>query len=216
MSVTTQTHYLALHLAGERSYFGPVVACALRIDAPAASALTKLSIPRIHPTTVEIERSGDRVLRIVSAEIVCISPERYNQLIAKLDRGSRIAAWALARAVDTMMGCYQGLASVHISNTELADDLSEAMEARHIKLAVERADENSPATIAARTVARSRFLQNLRQLEDQEHWSLPLKEEEFEAAGHHILSKGGLAALARVAKLDFPLTAKLTHPELAR
>jgi len=142
-----------------------------------------------------------------------IGPVEYNE---RHDREGNVAlflatmhAEAIAEAARVAGGCDR----VVIDQFTFSERLESALRAQGVAAPVEirpRAEDN-PAVAAASVLARAEFLIGLRELGNEHGLELPKGAgDPVERVARRIFHEGGLPALARVAKVHFKTTEKVT------
>lgn len=97
------TERIGIDESGKGDYSGPLIIAAVFVDATTQAELTlmnvwdskKISDGRILDTAPDIQM-------ICSHSIITISPQRYNELYAKIGNLNRLLAWGHAIALETL------------------------------------------------------------------------------------------------------------------
>jgi ribonuclease HIII len=200
--------------AGKGDYFGPLVVAGVWVNEVTAAELLaagvrdskKISDRRAHEIAARIRETSP-------VEVVAISPERYNEMYAKIRNLNRLLAWAHARVIEnllTRVDCSRVISDQFGDERVLQRALME--KGRAVQLVQRPRAEDDVAVAAASIIARSEFLNRLRQLGDKEGVELakgagpPVL-----VAGRRLVEKHGAGALARVAKLHFKTTQQVSQ-----
>ena len=155
-------------------------------------------------------RLEEALRQICPHELVRISPQRYNELHAKMRNLNHLLAWAHARALENLLARVE--AKLVISD-QFGDErfLRSALMARGRAVELRqmvRAEEDL-AVAAASVLARAAFLRSLRRLSEEIAIPLPKGATHVLPAARLVLKKGGPELLARVAKVHFKTTKQL-------
>ena len=194
--------------AGKGDYSGDLVVAGVFLDAAGeqrARALgvtdsKKLSDARAKALAREIERAFPH-------NIVRISPEKYNELYAKMGNLNRLLAWAHARVIENLLASTgaQLVVSDQFGNVEVLHNAL-LRESRQVQLIQLTHGERDLAVAAASILARATFLTRLAALSKDAGIALPKGATHVLPAGHEVYRQGGRELLGRVAKLHFRTT----------
>lgn len=215
----TRAHF-GIDESGKGDYFGPLVVAGVYSDESTAHALLRLGC-RDSKQINSDSKIADIAKKIkelpeVTYEVVCIGPNRYNELYADMGNLNRLLAWAHARVIAALHAkeptCPRAL-SDQFANEWV---LRRALGARAVPIKLEqrpRAEEDI-AVAAASILARARFVEWVKQASAAAGCDLPLGcAPHVVRAAKAFVAKHGQARLNDVAKLHFKVTAKLglTH-----
>ncbi len=209
--------HIGVDESGKGDYFGPLVVAGVYADESGMKKLAELGCrdsKQIH--------SDEQVARIAAAvegvsgieiELLCIGPQRYNDLYERIGNLNRLLAWGHARVISALHArvpsCSQALSDQFASNEMV---LSRALAATGVSIHLHqrpRAEEDI-VVAAASIIARSHFVGWMRRAARAAQCEFPL------GCAPHVLSaarvfvqKHGRDRLRDVAKLHFKLTAQL-------
>ncbi len=168
----------------------------------------------------ELEKAVHQICPV--AEVVVISPARYNELIAEIKNLNKLLAWGHARAIETVLGKL-GCSGVGAHGTapeaiecrlavtdQFGDErflLNSLMKrGREIELIQQVRAEEDPAVAAASILARAGFIRALERLSAEVGIELPRGATHVLGAAREVCRKGGETLLRRVAKVHFKTT----------
>jgi ribonuclease HIII len=201
--------------SGKGDFFGPLVVAGVYVDGDLARHLRDAGIrdskgigtdKKIRELAGVIRKSGAPHERLV------ITPEKYNQLYAKIGNLNRLLAWGHARIIENLCarvpGCPRALSDKFADARVLQKALME--EGRRIQLDQRTKAESDYAVAAASILAREGFIDWLDRHGEELEIPLPkgvsakVKES---AAG--IVARYGAAMLPKVAKMHFKTAAEV-------
>jgi ribonuclease HIII len=202
--------------SGKGDYFGPMVVAATVAGPADVAALERLAVrdsKRLSDgaalrAAVAIRQTLPHALRV-------LDPADYN---ARHERDGNVALFLSAMHADALAEALRGAGPcrrIVIDQFTATARLEGALRRKGIDLPVEirpRAEDN-PAVAAASILARAEFLVRLKELGGEIGWELPKGAgPPVEAVAREIYRAGGEALLARVAKLHFKTTGRVTRP----
>lgn len=150
--------------SGKGDFFGPLVIAGVYVDGDVTRRLRDLG-------AVDSKRIGsdDRILKLAAEirrvpglawEVVSISPERYNQLHAKMGNLNRLLAWGHAKIIENLLDrvpdCPRAISDQFANPAVLQRALQE--KGRGIELIQRTKAESDPAVAAASILAREGFV----------------------------------------------------------
>lgn len=156
--------HIGVDESGKGDFFGPLVIAGVYVDGAVACKLRETG-------AVDSKRisSDDRIAKLATEirkipglawEVICIHPERYNELYAKMGNLNRLLAWGHARVIENLLervpGCPRAI-SDQFANPAV---LQQAMQTRGrtIDLVQRTKAESDPAVAAASILARETFV----------------------------------------------------------
>lgn len=215
------TPHFGIDESGKGDYFGPLVIAGVYSDEHNAGQLLKLGCrdsktisddKRIHAIAEKIKS-----LPGTAWEIVCIGPQRYNELYREFGNLNRLLAWGHARVIaalhEKVPTCPRALCDQFAKEWVLKSALGK----RHIPVQLEQrtGGESDVAVAAASILARDRFVQWMQQTARAAGCELPLGcAPHVTKAARAFVSKHGADKLGQVAKLHFKVTAKVLDTPL--
>lgn len=199
--------------SGKGDYFGPLVVAAVMIPRGQEEVLAELGVRDSKAMADGAAAGAARTLRAAYPhEVVVIGPARYNEMYEGFRNLNRLLAWATAEAIGVVAkatGCRRVLSDKFGDERLIAGAL--AKKGVDVDLAQRVRAESNPAVAAASVLARESFLTSLGVLARQTGTKLPKGAgPPVEAAARRIYREGGREALARVAKMHFKTTARVT------
>ena len=204
--------------SGKGDFFGPLVVAGVYTDAAIAREL-------IAGGVMDSKRvSSDQRIRQLAglilatpgllADVLVLSPEKYNQLHAKIGNVNRLLAWGHARVIENLLArkpdCPRSLSDQFAANPRtLASALME--NGRRIILDQRTKAESDVAVAAASILARAKFIDWLDRAARDHGVVLP------KGAGPQVVATArawardrGEASMAQVAKMHFKTASGLT------
>lgn len=195
--------------SGKGDYFGPLVIAAVFVDATTHSELGLMQVrdsKKISDGRI-LEMAPD-IRTICPHSIIAISPQKYNELYAKIRNLNRLLAWGHAKALENLLervSCGLAISDQFGDERLILNALQE--KGRKIVLEQRTKAESDLAVAAASILARADFLLRLRRLSDEVGTTLPKgASPAVELAAKMIVKKHGENRLGTVAKLHFKTT----------
>ena len=196
--------------SGKGDFFGPLVIAGAYVDAGIARTLRDGGIQDSKRIGSDARiRELAKLIRAtpgVSANVISISPEKYNQLYAKFGNLNRLLAWGHARVIENLLEqrpeCPRALSDQFANPSLIKRALLE--KGRGIQLDQRTKAESDPAVAAASILAREAFIDWLQTAGRKQSVVLPrgasaqVKQVARELAGAH-----GAEILSRLAKTHF-------------
>ena len=205
--------------SGKGDFFGPLVIAGAFVDPGIARQFREAGIQdskRIGSDRRICELAG-RIRETPGAthSVVCIGPERYNQLYSKFGNLNRLLAWGHARVLENLLeqrpDCPRALSDQFANPALIQRALLER--GRGVQLDQRTKAESDPAVAAASILARERFIQWLDHTGSQLRIPLPRgASTAVKNAARQIVSARGPGFLGSVAKTHFK-TASEVAPE---
>lgn len=201
--------------SGKGDYFGPLVSACIYVDTDAANQLTTLGVKDSkilsEARIIEIARK----IRSICQDkftIIEISPEKYNQIYAKLKSQKKtlndLLAWSHAKAIEELLSkveCQVAIVDQFADENLLLEKLQE--KGKVLKIIQAHRAESHIAVAAASILARERFVNKLTKLEKQYQIRLPKgSSKEVISAAKQLVGKYGNEILGKIAKTHFKST----------
>ena len=196
--------------SGKGDYFGPLVIAGVCLNKSIGEDLAASGVK-------DSKKMADKKIiamaplirqRALSAEVVVIGPEKYNELYQKMKNLNSLLAWGHARVIENILS----KVDCHYALTDQFGDkivVERALMSRGKQVTLEqrpRAEEDI-AVAAASVLARAEFLSRLESLSRKEETLLPRgASEQVILAAKGFFKKKGIEGLGRVAKLHFKTT----------
>ena len=199
--------------SGKGDYFGPLVIAGVFVTQEGEKRLRDLNVR-------DSKKISDRRIRdlrkIIRSDyifsVVAIGPERYNQLYATMGNMNNILAWGHARVIENLLsraGCKKAVLD-QFGKKELV--LGALMKkSRNIEVFQEVRGESDMAVAAASVLARGEFVNRMEKLSEEFKIPLPKgnNKELVIKTARKVISKWGMEALVRVAKVHFKTTKEI-------
>jgi ribonuclease HIII len=199
--------------SGKGDYFGPLVVAAVHVPKGQGAVLVEIGARDCKVVPDAMTRRLAATIRAgFEHEVVIINPPRYNELYESFRNVNRLLAWATATAIEGVLSrrpCPRVL-SDQFGNERL---IADALRKKGIEVDLEQRPraESNPAVAAASLLARAAFLGELARLSAETGADLPKGAgSPVDAAARRLFRAGGRDALARVAKMHFRTTQKVT------
>lgn len=203
--------------SGKGDYFGPLVIAGAYTDGPVARALKAAGVmdsKRIS-SAKRIRELAAKIREVpgIATSVVAIGPERYNQMFDSFGNLNRLLAWGHAKVIENLAGqrpqCPRALSDQFARPEVLARALKQ--QGVDIQLDQRTKGESDVAVAAASILARERFIDWIDKTSSAGGVTLPLGASAAVIdAAREIVSRHGLEALSKVAKLHFKTTAAVT------
>lgn len=152
--------------SGKGDYFGPLVVCAVYVNANIAEKMYDIGIRDCKTLSDrQVEALGSEVMRLLGNRyaVVQINPTKYNELYERVSNVNKILAWAHARVIENLLlavpDCPMALADQFGGEHLIQQALFE--KGRRIKLEQRHKAESDIAVAAASVIARCLFLREL-------------------------------------------------------
>lgn len=199
--------------SGKGDFFGPLVVAGVLVTPGTESSLLEAGVKdskliRSERRILEIKGSIKKLLGKESCDIVCIGPARYNQLYEKMGNLNSVLGWAHARAIENLLkksdDCRLAIADQFGDEKYIRDALM--AKGREITLVQTPKGERDVAVAAASVLARSRFLECVREMGKDYGMEFPRGAGEgVKLAAARFIKEFGLEEFSKVAKLHFSL-----------
>jgi ribonuclease HIII len=199
--------------AGKGDYFGDLVVAGVYLDPALEAIAADLGVTDSKKLTdAKAKALAMEILDVCPANVVRISPEKYNELYEKMRNLNRLLAWAHARVIENLLPrTGAGLVvSDQFGNAALLENALQT-HGRQVRLVQITQGERDLAVAAASIVARATFLQRLDALSTEVGVTLPKGATHVIPTGRAIYTKGGMPLLRKVAKLHFKTTEQVVR-----
>lgn len=161
--------HLGVDESGKGDFFGPLVIAGVYVDANVTRRLREVGAvdsKRIG-TDERICKLAHEIRRVpgLAWEVICIGPERYNELYEKVGNLNRLLAWGHAKIIENLLqrvpDCPRAISDQFANPAVLQRALQER--GRKIELVQRTKAESDPAVAAASILAREGFVNWLRE-----------------------------------------------------
>jgi ribonuclease HIII len=201
--------------SGKGDFFGPLVIAGAFLNETSAYKMMEIGVrdskmiksdARIAEIAKEIRQTEGCV-----TDVVAISPEKYNELQAKMGSVNNLLGWGHARVIENLLGRVDSPKAIsdQFGNKKIIEKA--LMErGRKIELVQRHKAESDLAVAAASIIARNEFVMRLRKLGKEYGVELPKgASAAVDAAGVELVKKHGREALGKVAKMHFRTSQKV-------
>jgi ribonuclease HIII len=208
----TAAGHIGTDESGKGDYFGPLVVAGFFQAEGQAEVLRALGVK-------DSKRTSDNRVREIAAvlkkgyphSVVCVGPEKYNELYDKLRNLNRLLAWGHARVIENLLA---EIPARLVLTDQFGDErfVREALmkHGRTVELVQRPRAEEDPAVAAASILARAEFLWRLRSLSEAAGLELPKGASALvETAARELVRREGAEALRRFAKVHFKTTERV-------
>jgi len=211
------TPHFGIDESGKGDYFGPLVIAGAYTDEAIARRLRELGVMDSKRITTDARiRSIAAAIRSVPGiqhAIVCIGPERYNEMHASFRNLNKLLAWGHARVIEKLHALRPDCPRVLSDQFARPQVLEQALKKSGVSIRLEQRTraESDPAVAAASILAREKFIDWLDACAKACGYPLPKgASSAVIAAGRAFVAGLGVESLGKVAKLHF----KTTHAVL--
>lgn len=209
--------------AGKGDYFGPLVVAAVWADAEMEAILRDQGVKDSKRCSDNVCRKlAGEIMRLCPYETVRIYPQKYNELIERMQNLNHLLGWAHARAIESLLakmesGGFSAEAPsptlsgrITVISDQFGDEsyIQNALMKRGktVTLVQQTRAESITPVAAASILARVAFLDGLKRLSVDCDISLPKGAGIVIPAARQVYAKGGMALLSQVAKIHFKTT----------
>lgn len=198
--------HIGVDEAGKGDFFGPLCIAALFSDADGIKKLLELHVKdskRISDSSI-LKIAGE-IKKYFQYTIICLRPEKYNELYDKFKNLNKLLAWAHSTVIADLhqkTDCKLALID------QFADKslMEEAIKRKKIPIVLEQKHrgEEDIVVAAASILARAAFLESLKKLGEERGLNLP-KGASNEVVDYAvaIVKKDGIEILNKIAKTHF-------------
>jgi ribonuclease HIII len=222
-SVDLGSQWIGTDESGKGDYYGPLVGAAVLIDKETANILEELGIKdskkisdkRIHDLAIKTkEVCGEK------AQVITISPEKYNKLYHQFNKEGKnlntLLAWAHTRGIENIIERYE-VKEITVIVDKFADEsyiqskMLEGGRKADLNIVQLPKAEANIAVAAASVLARSEFLKRLAMLSKKYKLTLPkgASDPKIVEIGKDIVQNLGEDDLRKIAKIHFKTTKKI-------
>jgi ribonuclease HIII len=202
--------------SGKGDYFGPLVIAGTYTDANVATRLRSLGVMDSKRVTSDARiRQLAEAIRAVPGlrqAVVCIGPERYNEMHASFRNLNHLLAWGHARVIEKLHGLQPDCPRVLSDQFARPQVLQQALRKAGIAIQLDQRPraESDPAVAAASILAREKFIDWLDRCAHACGHPLPkgASPSVIRAARSFVAARGA-GELGKVAKLHFKTTASV-------
>jgi len=199
--------------SGKGDFFGPLVIAGARVEERHLPLLSELGVR-------DSKKISDKKIPILAARIrdicvynqVVISPEKYNQLYAKIRNLNKLLGWGHARVIENILqeaDAGSAISDKFGKDHFITDNLQKL--GRGIELIQMVRGEAHPAVAAASILARAEFLHRMDTMSRQFGVEFPRGASSIvDAAGRKLVASKGAEILEKVCKLHFKNYQKIT------
>ena len=201
--------------SGKGDYFGPLVVGAVLVRSVQWKDLALTGIRDSKTLNdAQVSRISSEIKKRCPHSLVVISPERYNQLYAKIRNLNKLLAWGHARALENILNHWDSSRAISDQFGDKAFLLSALMEkGKNIRLEQTPKAEKNLAVAAASILARDEFLKRLTALGKKYDMMLPKGAgAKVIQAGRDFIRRHGLIELSKVAKIHFKTSKDIQAP----
>jgi len=203
------TAWIGIDETGKGDFFGPLCACAARVDLDQIGWLAEVGVGDSKKLTdKKVLTIADRLRDAIPHEVVRIGPARYNQLYAEFGNLNKLLAWAQAKAADTLLERVDAelILSDQFAKAEIVPRYF-GDRAKALRYQQRTKAEDDPAVAVASIFARAAFVRAMARLSREIGVDLAKGAgSPVIAAAHRLVAQKGEGALAEVAKLHFKTT----------
>ena len=192
--------------AGKGDYFGPLVVAAYSISEELRPLLQKLGVKDSKTLSDrKVEELASKIKKIGWNSIVCIGPQKYNQLYHSIRNLNKLLAWGHARAIENIL---EKTVTKEVISDKFGDEhfIKRALleKGRKVNLIQRTKAEEEPVVAAASILARAEFLRRLKKLSEEIGMELPKgASDKVDQVARQIVLHKGKEVLSQVAKLHF-------------
>lgn len=159
--------HIGVDESGKGDFFGPLVTAGVYADEAAIETLVAAGVKDSKAVTSDkrVAELADMISSTpgVRAEIIAISPAKYNELQKKMRTVNELLGWAHAKVIENMLGrvaCSRAV-SDQFARTEWTIRKHLGPRGRAITLEQRHKAESDPVVAAASIIARDRFVKAL-------------------------------------------------------
>ncbi len=206
---TFQPH-LGIDESGKGDFFGPLVVAGVYVDPEIVRSLKELGVMDSKRISSDARicklAAAIRAIPRISYEVLCIGPDRYNQLYEKIGNLNRLLAWGHAKTIEMLLekrpDCPRAISDQFANPAVLQRSLQER--GRKIELVQRTKAESDPAVAAASILAREKFVSWLAAESARIGFELPKGvSPAVKEAATRIIATEGTHLLGRYAKMHF-------------
>lgn len=216
-STSTFVPHIGVDEAGKGDYFGPLVVGAVFVEGQeVADELRSLGVrdSKSLSDRSAINLREEILGRCKYCEEVVLTPDKYNELYAKMKNVNKLLAWGHARAIESILDRAENGTCTSVVIDQFAKSEGRILDAlmekgKCLKVTQMHRGEADVAVAAASILARGRFLIELRKLGEKHNIILPKGASNVVGVAKSFVAKHGEASLRNVAKVSFKTTGKV-------
>ena len=207
------TPHMGSDESGKGDFFGPLVACAVYVNAGLAKDMREMGTRDCKLMSDKAVFTVGRKLRELLGpnrySLVSIGPESYNRLYLKMRNVNSILAWAHARCIENLLknipDCPRAVADQFGTETLIQQAMMK--KGRQIKLEQHHKAESDIAVAAASVLARESFLRSLERIGTTHNIDVSKgASEQVRESAIELVKKEGPEALIKNCKCHFRTT----------
>jgi ribonuclease HIII len=210
--------YIGTDESGKGDYFGPLVVAGVYITPDSGKSLKSMGIRDSKELSdfqiIQFASEIQKIIKVIS-DIVLISPEKYNQLYAKMGNLNRVMGWAHARVIENLLNkcdAKEAISDKFGSEKLILDALQ--VKGRTINLKQVTKAERFTAVAAASILARESVINWFTIQSRKFKTEIPKgSSAEVELTAKNILEKYGTKTLNKLVKLHFKTSIKVFNRE---
>lgn len=210
-----QPHF-GIDESGKGDYFGPLVVAGVYVDKKIARSLRELGVmdsKRIS-SSAKIAKlaAGIRSIPGIAHEVICLRPEKYNELYTKFGNLNRMLAWGHARVIvslaEKVPKCPRALSDQFAREEVLQHALKRQGDSvEHIQLDQRTKAESDIAVAAASILARDIFVDWIDRASKKGGVDMPLGAgDQVVQAARELCKSYGETMLFKLVKIHFKTT----------
>ncbi len=210
------TPHFGIDESGKGDFFGPLVIAGVYTDAVSAPILREAGV--CDSKTVSGSAKIRTLAKLIKStpgvefEVVCISPQRYNEMYASFKNLNTLLAWGHTRVIGALLArrpdCPRALSDQFAHESVLKRALKQ--QGLDIKLEQRTKAESDIAVAAASILAREKFVDWMDKASQAGHVKLPLgASAAVIKAGREAIARHGEDILPKLAKMHFKTTAQV-------
>jgi len=202
--------HIGVDESGKGDFFGPLVTAGVYADDAAIELLVAAGV-RDSKSVTSDKRVAELAELIggtsgVRAEVIAISPVKYNELQGKMRTVNEVLGWAHAKVIENMLGrvtCARAV-SDQFARTEWTIRKHLGPRGRAIELEQRHKAESDPVVAAASIIARDRFVKAMDAIGKDLGEKIPLgASAAVKALAVRLVRRHGAEVVARVVKTHF-------------
>lgn len=208
--------HIGVDESGKGDFFGPLVTAGVFADDAAIPQLIAAGVrdSKSISSDKRIAELADAIAKThgVRAEIIAMSPPKYNELQRKMRSVNEVLGWSHAKAIENLLGrvpCERAV-SDQFARTEWTIKKHLGPKGRAIELEQRHKAESDPVVAAASILARDRFVKSLEVIgREFGERILPGASSEVRALAVRLVRKHGPEMVARAVKTHFKTWAEV-------
>lgn len=198
--------------SGKGDFFGGMAIAAFRLTAELSDSMTAIGIQ-----DSKLIKSDDKIRQLANTlqqispgncDLLILSPEKYNSLVAKMGSVNRVLAWAHATVLENLLARHPDTRYAVADQFGPEHQILSALKTRGKTISLEQRHkaESDPAVAAASILARDAFVRQLADLGELTGAPLPLGATHVRPTAEILVNRAGPDILTRIAKTHFRTT----------